>query len=166
MTDLKRALYDDEATRRVAVDFVLLACRVCLIDLQRSHPADNWKPEPLRIFPELEMSVEITDRLSTKPIRVTGRADWAGGYGTSHTVDNGTVLVVMQAKRREAFSEAESQLLAYLAILRQLRIQARQTNTAVQGFFTYGERSTFMAIRDDSRASAPMSLKRTCTSRA
>lgn len=151
MADLKRALYDDEseATRRVAVDFVLLACRLCLMDLNQSHPADNANPEPLRIFPELDMSVEITDRLSTKPVRVTGRADWAFGYGTRDTVESGTILVAMEAKRRETFSEGESQLLAYLAILRQLRIQARKTNTTVQGFFTDGERYTFMSIRND-----------------
>lgn len=149
LADVKRALYDDEATRRVAVDFVLLACRLCLIDLHRSHSADNSNPESLRIFPARDISVEITDRLSTEPVRVTGRADWAIGYGTRDTVDSDTVLVAIEVKSREAFSKAESQLVTYLTIRRQLRIQARKTNTTVQGFFTDGERYTFMSIRND-----------------
>lgn len=151
LADLKRALYDDEseAARRVAVDFVLIASRLCLMDLRRPDPADNSNAEPLRIFPELDLSVEVIDRVTSKPIRVTGSADWAFGYGTRETVVSGTILVVMEAKRRQTFSETESQLLAYLAILRQLRIQGDKTNTTVQGFFTDGERYTFMAIRND-----------------
>lgn len=152
LSDLKRALYDDEseATRRVAVDFVLLACRLCLIDLHhKQNRADNTNAEPLRIFLDLDMSVEVIDHVSTKPIRVSGRADRALVYGTRDSVDSGTIVVAIEAKRRETFSVAESQLLAYLAILRQLHIQGGKMNTTVQGFFTDGERYTFMAIRND-----------------
>lgn len=88
----------------------------------------------------------VVDHASNKPIRVTGRADWACGYGTR---DNGIILVAMEANRRGTFSEAESRLLAYLAILRQLHIQRGETDTTVQGFFTDGERYTFMAICND-----------------
>ncbi|KAL0636951.1 Maltase MalT [Maublancomyces gigas] len=152
LLDLKRALYDDEseATRRVAVDFVLLACRLYLIDLHhKPNRTDNTNAKLLRIFLELDMSVEVIDHMSTKPIRVTGRADRAFVYGTRDPVDSGTILAAIEAKRRETFSEAESQLLAYLAVLRQLHIQGGKTNTTVEGFFTDGERYTFMAIRND-----------------
>ena len=52
-------------------------------------------------------------------------------------------------KQKENVSNAEAQLLAYLATIRQLRIQANKKNVITQGFFSDGEIYRFMYIRNN-----------------
>jgi hypothetical protein len=64
-------------------------------------------------------------------------------------LEDGTVLLAIEAKRKENISDAEAQLLAYLATIRQLRIQANKKNVMTQGFFSDGVKYTFMCIRNN-----------------
>lgn len=163
LANLEKAFYDEhsEASCRIAVDYMLVAAKVCVHELHppptRSAkrlktlgtPTDSHKPpEPLHIFPELELEVTVADA-HANPILVNGRADWALGYKTRSDALDGTVLVAIEAKRRDRFGAAEAQLLTYLAILRQLRLNARKTNAIVQGCYTDGERYVFVCIDND-----------------
>lgn len=71
------------------------------------------------------------------------------GYGDRAVLEDRTVLLAVEAKREEVFSSAEGQLLAYLATIRQLRIQANKENIMTQGFYFDGRRYTFLCIRND-----------------
>lgn len=62
---------------------------------------------------------------------------------------SGAVLLVVQPKRLKPFSKAESQLLTYLAILRQLRRHTRKPNTVVQGSYPNGPQYEFAGITND-----------------
>lgn len=99
------------------------------------------------MFPELEISTTITDPETQTPICITGRADWAFGYGLHSGRETGSLLVVIGAKKRSTLFGAEPQLLAYLAMIWQQRAAAGKTNTDVQGFFTDGGYYIFAAIR-------------------
>ncbi len=105
--------------------------------------------EVVRVYPELELAVEVMDPKTKEKVRVAGRADWGFGYSGRNDATHGTFLVAMEAKRRELFSSAEPQLLTYLAILRELRIKAGKTNAVTQGFYTDGYQYRFMAINAD-----------------
>ena len=59
------------------------------------------------------------------------------------------MLLAIEAKRKEVFSTTEGQLLAYLATIRQLRIQANKENVMTQGFYSDGRRYTFLCIHND-----------------
>jgi hypothetical protein len=100
----------------------------------------------VKVFPELEVYVDVVHPRTKENIRFTGRADWGFGYGGRDGVEHGTFLVAIEAKRREVFSTAEKQLLSYLAILREQRKKAGKTNTAIQGFYSDGYRYCFMSI--------------------
>lgn len=165
-------LYDDvpEATNRIAVDMVLIACKLHVMDLHSTHfspkkrraasrpgtPQDLDVRETIRIYPELELAVEVMDPSTNEKVRVTGRADWGFGYSGRSDAFHGTFLVAMEAKRRDLFSNAELQLLTYLAILRELRLRAGKTNTATQGFYTDGFRYCFMAINPDGQVESSL----------
>lgn len=176
LKNLKLAFYDDvcETSCRIAVDYVIVAAKLHLLELYPEHPrpkrrrlissqsaldthpsfpppADNDTTAlPLCVFPELELNVTVLDQSHpTQLVRVVGRADWALGYGTRDDALTGAVLIAVEAKRRENFGQGEAQLLAYLAILRELRINVGKQNPVVQGFFTDGARYTFMAIKND-----------------
>ena len=100
----------------------------CRLQIAKNHSAEArhaapQTPLPLMIFPELSVGVDLIDLETTLPVRVTGRADWGIGFGERRRTGEGTVMGMIEVKRREAFSSAEPQLLAYLAILRQRRIQ-------------------------------------------
>lgn len=172
LQNLKAAFYDDdsEATCRIAVDYMMVAAKLCINVLHPPPPSRFKKrrvapaaalpapssdpaPQPIRVFPELELDVIVTttpDGCATpSQTRVSGRADWALGYGRRSDALSGAVLVAVEAKRLETFSQAESQLLTYLAILRQLRILADKTNPVVQGFYTDGTQYKFLGITND-----------------
>lgn len=165
MLDLKKALYDDaaEATSRIAVDLMLIACKLHVMEMHPSHfsakrqmtatrpatPYDSEEREMVMIFPEIELAVQVEDPKTKETVRVTGRADWGFGYTGRDGAAYGTFLVAIEAKRRSLFFDAESQLLAYLAIMRELRMRAGKTNAVTQGFYTDGERYCFMAINHD-----------------
>jgi len=102
----------------------------------------------VKLFPESSLSVEMPNKLVPNgKILVTGRADWGLGYGTAR--DEATLLVAMEAKQRSEFSKGESQLIAYLAILRENRLRARKTNIITQGFYSDGMRFAFICITAD-----------------
>jgi hypothetical protein len=99
----------------------------------------------VRLFPEASLSIEMCDPfVPHRKILVTGRADWAFGY--SKDGDDGALLVAIEAKQRSEFSKGESQLIAYLAILRENRLRAKKTNIITQGFYSDGSRYAFMCI--------------------
>jgi hypothetical protein len=62
------------------------------------------------------------------------------GYGERAVLEDGAVLIAVEAKRKENLFNAEAQLLAYLATIRQLRIQANKNNVMTQGLFSDGGR--------------------------
>lgn len=142
LNDLYEVLYDDttEATSRMAVDMMLIAYKLHIME-KYSHlfspkkrkassrpgtPQEIPIPERMKIYPEIEMAVDVVDPITKEDVRVTGRADWAFGYGSRDAAIDGTFLVAVEAKCRDLFSTAETQLLAYLAILRELRIRAKK----------------------------------------
>lgn len=153
-----------EAKSRIAVDMMLIACSSHVIRLHPTYfPGKKQKVtsrpstpqldfeirETVKVYPEVDLTVEVIDPKTNTPIRVSGRADWAFGYSGRHKVAHGTFLVAMEAKRYGQFSSGQSQLLTYLAILRELRIRAGKTDTVAQGFYTDGYLYCFMAIDTD-----------------
>ncbi|KAI9764380.1 MAG: hypothetical protein M1840_008518 [Geoglossum simile] len=159
LKDLRTSIYspDSEATCRIGVDIMLLQCTLLL---QRKlsiedNESDKTKPlrtpsrrpckSPISLFPEADISANVKDKSSSMLTKVQGRADWAFGYGTKWD-SLGTLLAAVEAKTRSEYSKGEAQLLAYLAILREKRLQAGKTNVATQGFWSDGIQYTFMGI--------------------
>ena len=97
----------------------------------------------------MDLSIEITEPSSSRRVHVVGQADSGLGCDGRETVKEGTFLGVIEVERRQDFSMGERNLLAHLAILRELGAQQREASTMAQGFFTDGERYTFVAIRND-----------------
>jgi len=104
-------------------------------------------PLPIRVFPEMALSVRVAK--GGQEWLVSGIADWALGYGERSVLEDGTVMIAVEAKRTENIGHAKAQLLAYLATIRQLRIQANKTNVMTQGFYSDGQEYTFVCIRND-----------------
>lgn len=143
---------------------MLIACSSHVMELYPTHfsrkkqkatsrpstPQDDFEDrETVKVYPEVDVAVDVIDPKTKVTVRVTGRADWAFGYSGRQAAAHGTFLVAMEAKRRGLFSSAESQLITYLAILRELRIKAKKTNAVTQGFYTDGYRYCFMAVDAD-----------------
>jgi hypothetical protein len=103
--------------------------------------------KPIKLYPESTISVEVPN-LSVPNSRflVSGRADWAMGYSSKD--EDGALLVAVEAKQRSEFSTGESQLITYLAILRENRRRAGKTNIITQGFYSDGTRFGFVCIKD------------------
>lgn len=114
-------------------------------------PQHSEARETVKLYPELELAVDMTDSNTNETTHVSQRADWGFGYSGRNDIAHGTFLVAIEAKRRELFSTAEKQLLTYLAILRELRLRAGKKNSATQGFYTDGYRYCFMAINTDGK---------------
>jgi hypothetical protein len=110
-------------------------------------PESTSQPLLIKIFPEMSLAVQVEK--GSKKWLVSGIADWAMGYGDRAALEDGTVLLAVEAKREEQFSTAKGQLLAYLATIRQLRIQANKENVMTQGFYSDGENYRFICIRND-----------------
>lgn len=153
-----------EATSRIAADMMLIACSSRVMELyptyfsrkkqkvtsRPSTPQNDFEDrEMVKIYPEVDVAVDVIDPRTKETLRVTGSADWAFGYSGLQGAAHGTFLVAMEAKRPVLFSTAESQLLTYLAILRELRIRAGKTNAVTQGFYTDGYLYRFMVIDAD-----------------
>ena len=165
-------LYDDatEATSRIAVDMMLIACKLHVMELHPTHfspkkrkvasrpgtPESSEIQEMVRVYPEVELAVKVMHPTKNEEVCVTGRADWGFGYSGRNDVAHGTFFVVMEAKQRDLFSSAERQLLTYLAILRELHIRAGKTNAVTQGFYTDGYRYCFMAINADGQVESSL----------
>ena len=69
--------------------------------------------------------------------------------GYSSKDEDGALLVAVEAKQRSEFSTGESQLIAYLAILRENHRRAGKINIITQGFYSDGTRFGFISIKDD-----------------
>lgn len=103
---------------------------------------------PIKLYPESTISVEIPNpSIPNSKFLVSGRADWALGYSSKD--EDGALLVAVEAKQRSEFGAGESQLIAYLAILREKRLKAGKTNIITQGFYSDGTRFGFVYIKDD-----------------
>jgi hypothetical protein len=89
-------------------------------------PKSTSEPLPFIVFPEMPMSVLV--KSGGQVWRVSEIADWAIGCGSRALLEDGTVLLAIEAKWPTTFFQAQSQLLVYLAVIRQLRIQANKTN--------------------------------------
>ena len=104
--------------------------------------------KPVKLYPESTISVLVPDRFApNKKFLVTGRADWAFGYSSKD--EDGALLVALGAKQRSEYSYGESQLNAYLAILREKRRKAGRTNIITQGFYSDSECFAFIYIDND-----------------
>ena len=101
--------------------------------------------KPFMLFPEVTMSVEIENE--SGQFLVSGRADWALGYGS--TGNEGALLSAIEAKRYPEFSKGGFQVVAYLAILRENRKRANEINSITQGFYSDGLRFSFVHITED-----------------
>jgi hypothetical protein len=108
----------------------------------------------VKLFPEASLCVEMRNKsVPNGKILVSGQADWALGYDTAG--DEGSLLIAMEAKQRSEFSKGETQLIAYLAILREKRLRAGKTNIITQGFYSDGSRFAFICITVDGTIEQP-----------
>lgn len=78
-----------EATSRIAVDMMLIACKLHVMELHPTHFLPyKWKVasrpdisqdaevrETVRMYPEAELAVEVMDPKANEQVRVTARAD-------------------------------------------------------------------------------------------
>ena len=110
-------------------------------------PKSTFLPLLIKVFPEMALSVQV--KRGGREWHISGIADWAIGYGDRAALEDGTVLLAVQAKRQKLLFDAEAQLLAYLATIRQLRIQANKENVMTQGFYSDGENYRFLCIRNN-----------------
>ena len=101
-------------------------------------------PLPIKVFPDIALSVQV--RKGSQEWNISGIADWVMGYGKRAVLEDGAVLLAVEAKRQRNLFGAEAQLLTYLAIIRQLRIQARKKNVMTQGFYSDGGNYKFLCI--------------------
>jgi hypothetical protein len=106
-----------------------------------------FEPQSIKVFPEMALCVQVKKR--GREWNISGIADWAIGYGTRAALEDRTVLLAIEAKRQKFLFTAEAQLLAYLATIRQLRIQAGKKNVMAQGFYSDGENYRFLCIRNN-----------------
>ena len=105
------------------------------------------QPLPIKVFPEMALSVQV--KRGGREWHISGIADWAMGYGDRAALEDGTVMLAVEAKQKKYLFGAEAQLLAYLATIRQLRIQANKKNVMTQGFYSDGENYRFLCIRNN-----------------
>lgn len=126
LQNLKASFYadDSEATCRITVDYMMVSAKLCINVLHPPPPSRFKKrrvapattltassvpaPQPIRVFPELELDIIMTttpDGCATpSQTQVSGRADWALGYGRRSNALSGAVLIAVEAKRIETFS--------------------------------------------------------------
>ena len=129
---------------------MILACKLAYVSSQRQGQ-DSQVPQtaedrsstpkplfglPLKIYPEMDLSVEIEDRRKAPDsiryrVRVNGKADWVFGHDCRKSMEAGAVLIAVGAKTEDSYSHTYSQLLTYLAIIRKLRQQDGKTNVLV-----------------------------------
>lgn len=103
--------------------------------------------KPLKAYSESTIIVEVSNRSNpNNRFFASGRADWTMGYSSKD--EDGALLVAVEAKQRSEFSSGESQLITYLAILRENRRRAGKTNIITQGFYSDGIRFEFVTIKD------------------
>ncbi|KAL2056961.1 hypothetical protein ABVK25_002700 [Lepraria finkii] len=168
LNDLRDAFYEEqsEAPCRIAIDIILIQCRKYLRLKYKAETASlatsstppkgalnsptKTPKKPIKLYPASTISVEIPNpSIPNSKFLVSGRADWALGYSSKD--EDGALLVAVEAKQRSEFGAGESQLIAYLAILRENRRKAGKTNIITQGFYSDGTRFEFVCIKDDGK---------------
>lgn len=104
----------------------------------------------LTVYPELSLSTVVSEPTKHTPLRISGRADWGFGY-SARTADGGkgSYVIAVEAKNPSELASAESQLLAYLGMMRAERIALAKTNLVVQGFVTDGREYQFICVSND-----------------
>ncbi len=169
LAHLDEADYEEEseASCRIAIDIILIQCRRYIkrkyftakaeppfltapstptknaFDLPAATPR-----KPVKFYPESTISVLVPDRFAPdKKFLVTGRADWAFGYSSKD--EDGALLAALEAKKKSEFGSGQSQLIAYLAIIRENRRKAGRTNKITQGFYSDGDCFAFICIDND-----------------
>lgn len=73
---------------------------------------DNFTSDSIRIVSDLDLNVSLIDVTTRSLLKVTGRADWAFGYGTRE--DLASYVVGVMAKTPDLFSGSYLQLLTCL----------------------------------------------------
>ena len=147
-----------EAYCRIPIDCVLTAAKLAYMESmelpiqEHRTPTPQPAPKPLRIYPEMDLSVVIDDHRDPnfpKKIKITGKADWALSHDRRADSGAGSALLAVEAKSMLTIGQAEAQLLTYLATMRALRRQKFKKNDFVQGFYADGSLFRFMAIDYD-----------------
>jgi hypothetical protein len=110
-------------------------------------PKSTFQPLPIKVFPEVVLSIQL--KRESRNWHISGIVDWAMGYGDGTVLEGGTVLLAIESKRQALLFSAEAQLLAYVATIRQLRIQANKKNVITQGFYSDGNNYRFLCIHNN-----------------
>ena len=100
------------------------------------------------------LQILVDDPFTLEKVRFSGRLYHTWGYRDHPNRINSLFLVAVEAKKHSLFSAAESELLAYLAILHEKKKRAGEKSSLIQGFYTDGNRYAFMAIRDNGTVEA------------
>lgn len=134
---------------------MIIACSLKLQQIHSAHyDGSNFDPYTphglLTVYPELNLSTVLSEPTRHTPLRIAGRADWGFGY-SARTADGGkgSYVIAVEAKSPSELGSAESQLLAYLGMMRAERIAASKKNPVVQGFVTDGREYQFISINND-----------------
>lgn len=101
----------------------------------------------LTVYSELSLLTVVMEPTKHIPLRISGRADWGFGY-SARKLDGGRYVIAVAAKTQSGLGSAESQLLAYLAMMRAERLAALEPNPVVQGFVTDGREYQFISINN------------------
>jgi hypothetical protein len=145
---------NSESYCRILIDCVITAAKLTYEERSK-EPVESDRPRtfdpPLRIYPEMDMTVVVDDQRDyTRPrnIQITGKANWALGHNRWTESGAGSVFLAVQASSSD-LGHAECQLVTYLATMRALRRQRFKRNDFVQGFYSDGSSFRFMAIDSD-----------------
>ncbi|OOQ81957.1 hypothetical protein PEBR_40913 [Penicillium brasilianum] len=87
--------------------------------------------------------------LDSKQVHLTGRPDYALWYGAQADLE--TNLVIVEAKRQDRLSTAESQLLAYMGLVHSGRLEREKENTSVYGISSDSYTFNFYRISETSK---------------
>jgi len=142
-----------ESYCRILIDCVITAAKLTYEERSKEPLESNPRTfdPPLRIYPEMDMTVVVDDqREYTRPrnIQITGKANWALGHNRWTESGAGSVFLAVQASSSN-LGQAECQLVTYLATMRALRRQRFKRKDFVQGFYSDGSLFRFMAIDSD-----------------
>jgi hypothetical protein len=97
---------------------------------------------------EYDIEVEITQPDDPKTTWfIQGRTDWAFVHSGRNAPSS--LLICVEAKSRQKFSEAEAQLSTYLALCQHKRKMDNKLVSLVQGFATDGQRYSFQHLHPD-----------------
>lgn len=95
----------------------------------------------------LESNVLIHIKKQSVEFLITEKADWALWYKLMG--DERSLLNAMETKQRSEFSKGETQLTAYLTILRENCCRAKKVNYRTKGFYSNGIQFGFLCITEE-----------------